>query len=354
MSSVQKKQSRNVGLAPGTAVFLGDKRVEQPTVSVMSYGPSSVYEGVVANPEDCRGWLGRAAVTWINVVGLHDTEMLQRVADVFSMHPLTLEDIVNTLQRPKLEDTGSSLFLVLKILRRHPETRAIAAEQVSIVLGKDYVLTFQEIDGGLFDPIRNHIRAGKGRIRQMGGDYLAYSLLDAIVDNYFVMIEDMDDDIEQLQERVLKRADAAGIRSIHAFKAEMVFLRRNLWPLRELVSALEKSESDLIGDGLSPYLRDVYEHTVQVIDSIEAIRDMLAGTMDIYMTSVSNRMNEVMKLLTAIATIFIPLTFIAGIYGMNFEIMPELKWRYGYAAVWAVMIGVAVGMAIYFRRRKWM
>jgi magnesium transporter len=341
-------------MAPGTVVFLGDKRVEQPTVSAISYGPSNVYEGVVATPEDCRGWLGRAAVTWINVEGLHDTEMLQRVADVFSMHPLTLEDIVNTSQRPKLEDMGDSLFLVLKMLRRHPETRAIVAEQVSIVLGKDYVLTFQEIDGGLFNPIRNHIRAGKGRIREMGCDYLAYSLLDAIVDNYFVMIEDMDDDIEQLQDAVLKRADASGVRRIHAFKAEMVSLRRNLWPLRELVSALEKSESDLISDGLSPYLRDVYEHTVQVIDSIEAIRDMLAGTMDIYMTSVSNRMNEVMKLLTAIATIFIPLTFIAGIYGMNFETMPELKWRYGYAAVWAVMIGVGVSMAIYFRRRKWM
>ena len=352
MPRLMKRHSQNSGLPPGTLLYLGDKQ-GGTTITVIDYDKNDVRERAIEAPEECRQYVDKSTVTWINVIGLHDTETLQKVGDVFAIHPLAMEDVVSSGQRPKMEDHGEYILLTLKMLYRQQKTGAVVAEQVSIILGRDYVLTFQEVEGDVFDVIRTRIRTAKGRIRGMGCDYLAYALLDAIVDNYFIVLEDVGDRIEDLQDQVIKEADPETLQVIHRLKGEMIFMRKNLWPLRELVGGLEKSESPLVGDSLAPYLRDVYEHTVQVIDTVESQRDMLAGTLDIYMTTVSNRMNEVMKVLTVIATIFIPLTFIAGVYGMNFETMPELKCPWGYAAVWTVMILVGLGMVAYFKSKKW-
>jgi len=243
---------------------------------------------------------------------------------------------------------------VVKMLYRSPKTQEIVAEQVSLIMGRNAVISFQEVEGDVFDVIRDRIRNAQGRIRKMGADYLAYALLDAIVDNYFTVLEDVGEKIELLQEEVVVKADPETLKTIRQLKTDMVFMRRILWPLREVVSTLEKGESPLIRKGTRPYLRDVYEHTIQVIDSVESLRDLLAGSLEIYMTSVSNRMNEVMKVLTIMATLFIPLTFVAGVYGMNFQHMPELGWRYGYVAVLVVMALIAAGMLLYFKRKRWL
>lgn len=354
MAGLMKKHSGKAGLPPGTLVHVGEKRVGEPAISIIHYDESCVNERTVAAPDECRQYINRSTVTWINVTRLHDTVLLQELGDVFDIHPLVLEDIVNTGQRPKLEEHGQSIFCVAKMLYGDADTGEVVAEQVSFVLKKGVLLTFQEVEGDVFDIIRSRIRAGEGRIRRTGCDYLFYALLDAIVDNYFAVLENVGDRIESVQERVLQKPEARILEKIHRLRRDMIFMRKNLWPLREVVSGLERTENRLIPADLAPYLRDVYEHTVQVIDNVEMLRDMLSGALDTYMTAAGNRMNEVMKVLTIIATIFIPLTFIAGIYGMNFENMPELKWPLGYAAIWLVMLLVTLGMVLFFRRKKWL
>ena len=353
MNTHTKRHSKKSGLPPGSLVFMGEQRVEKVTITVLDYNERAVHERPVATPADCRPYVEKETVTWINVTGLHDTKLLSEIGEVFKIHPLILEDVLNTGQRPKFEDNNEYLFCVVKMLYRGKGDGEVVSEQVSLVLGRGYLLTFQEMEGDVFDMIRDRIRTGKGRIRKMGCDYLAYALLDAIVDNYFTVLEDIGDKIECLQDAVTERPELDTLQTMHQLKREMIFMRKNLWPIRELVSEIEKSESDLLSEGLSPYLRDVYGHTFQVIDTVEAWREMLSGALDIYMTGVSNRMNEVMKVLTVIATIFIPLTFIVGVYGMNFEHMPELRWKPGYAAVWGLMICVGIGMAVFFKRKKW-
>lgn len=354
MHPLIKKRANKAGLPPGAVVYIGEHRTGEPVISVIDYDKTSVQERTIDTPEECRQYIGRSTVTWVNVSGIHNTALLKEVGEVFGLHPLVLEDIANTGQRPKLHDLGDGLFMVLKMLYRDAKSDEIVPEQVSLLLGKDYVLSFQEVEGDVFDAIRERIRTAKGRIRTMGCDYLAYALLDAIVDGYFIVIESLSDQIESVQDKVVEGANPEMLQQIHGLKRDMVFMRKNLWPLREMVGGLEKSESDLVSQVMAPYLRDVYEHTIQVIDNVELLRDMVSGALDTYMTTMSNRMNEVMKVLTVIATIFIPLTFIAGIYGMNFENMPELKWPFSYAAVWIVMIITAIGMLIFFRRRKWL
>ena len=347
------RRSKKAGLPPGSPVFLGKKRVDDVTITVMDYEDGEVHEAAIDSPEACRPYLDTDSVTWINVIGLHDAEVLSELGAVLDIHPLVVEDILNTAQRPSLEDHGSYIFCVVKMFYRGEGHGAIVSEQVSLVLGRGCLVTFQEVEGDVFGVIRDRIRDGQGRIRRMGCDYLAYALLDAIVDNYFVVLEDVGDRIEDLEERVLDHPDPKSLQGIHRLKRDMIFMRKNLWPLREVVNNLDRSESDLISKGLTPYLRDLYEHTFQVIDTVETWRDMLSGALDIYMTGVSNRMNEVMKVLTVIATIFIPLTFVAGIYGMNFKHMPELDWLFAYPAVLFIMLIIGVGMAIFFKRKRW-
>lgn len=349
-----KRRSRKAGLPPGTLVYIGDKKTEKAFINIIDYNEAEVQEKSAVTPEECREYVDKSTVTWINMTGLHDTDILQKLGDVFGIHPLILEDIVNTSQRPKLEDYGDYLFLVFKMLYHSSRDGSIVSEQMSLVLGRNYVLSFQEIPGDIFDAIRERIRAGKGRIRKHGCDYLAYTLLDAVVDHYFVVLEDLGDRIDLLQEKVLVNTDRNIVHELHNLKKEVIFMRKNLWPLRELVSGLEKSESHLIHKTMIPYLRDVYEHTVQVLDTVESLRDVLSSVFEIYLSNMSNKMNETMKILTLIATIFIPLTFIAGVYGMNFENMPELKWEMGYAGVWIIMILTASGMCVFFKRKKWL
>jgi len=354
MSRIVKKHSSTAGKPPGTLIFVGDKQTDHVEIGVMDYDADGVREHPIEKPEDCRGFLNDSTVTWINIVGLDDTETLGRVGNVFGLHPLVMEDVVHTGQRPKIKDHGDYIFILFKLLRPAAAGSAISVEQVSLIVGKNYVLSFKEVSGDIFGMVRDRIRDGLGRIREAGPDYLAYALLDAVVDHYFLVLEDVGDQIEALQERVFSEIGADVLRDLHRLKSAAVFLRKNIWPLREVAGELERSESLLINDSTSPYLRNVYEHIVQAIDVLEALRDMLSGALEIYLSTSGNRMNEIMKVLTLIATIFIPLTFVAGIYGMNFEHMPELKWRCGYLLVWLVMIGMSAGMWLFFKRRKWL
>lgn len=304
--------------------------------------------------EECYPFKDRPTIIWINIDGIHEIETLEKLGDCFGLHPLTLEDILNTDQRPKIEDYGEYIFIVLKMLYPDDDTGEILSEQVSLVLGKNFVISFQEREGDIFNSVRERIRSGKGRIRKMGADYLVYSLLDSIVDNYFIILEKLGERIEFLEEKLIINPVPETINLIHKLKREMIFLRRSVWPLREVIGSIERGESSLIKGSTNIYLRDVYDHTIQVIDTIETFRDILSGMLDIYLSSVSNRLNAVMKVLTIIATIFMPLTFIAGIYGMNFKYMPELEWRLGYPVILLTMVSIGVLMLVSFRKKKWL
>jgi len=293
-------------------------------------------------------------ITWINIDGLQRIDVIERIGKQFGIHPLVLEDIANTGQRPKMEDYIDYLFVVLKMLQYSEEDNEIKGEQVSLILGSNWVVSFQETEGDVFDPIRERIRTNKGRIRKMGPDYLVYVLMDAIVDNYFAVLERVGERIEEIEEEIVANPSPETLQTIHDLKRQMIMLRKSVWPLREVISRLERWESKLINESTDIFLRDLYDHTIQVIDAVETFRDMLSGMLDIYMSSVSNRMNEVMKVLTIIATIFLPLTLVAGIYGMNFRIMPELEWDWGYPFALIVMLSVGIVMLLYFRRRKWL
>jgi len=347
------KRVGKTGLPPGTPVFIGDKKTESAKITILDYDETQFQEREVKKIEECFPFKDTPTVTWINVDGVHDVGFIQKLGEAFDLHPLIIEDIVHTQQRPKMEESENYIYIVLKMLYLDNEKSETQVEQVSLVLGKNFVISFQEKEGDIFEAIRERIRNGKGRIRKMGTDYLAYALIDAVVDHYFIILEKDGEKIEELEDKVVADPKPETLQSIHRLKREMIFLRRSVWPLRELVNSLERGESPLIHKTTRIYLRDVYDHTIQVIDTLETYRDMLSGMHDTYLSSISNRMNEVMKVLTIIATIFIPLTFIAGIYGMNFEFMPELKWRWAYFVVWGVIIVVALSMVAFFRRKKW-
>jgi len=351
---VTKRRSSKAGLPPGTLIHVGEKKVESVRITFIDYDEQCFQEKHVSNIEECLKLKDTPTVTWINIDGLHDIELLEKLGKGFELHPLVLEDILSTGQRPKFEDYEKYVFIVLKMISFSEENQSIEVEQVSLVMGPNFVISFQERVGDVFEQVRDRIRNLKGRIRKMGADYLAYSIIDAVVDNYFVILEKSGEKIEAMEEEVVSRPREKTVQKIHSLKREMISLRKSIWPLRELIGGLQKSESSLINETTDIYLRDVYDHTIQIIDTIESFRDMVSGLLDVYLSSLSNRMNAVMKVLTIIATLFIPLTFVAGIYGMNFKYMPELEWRWSYPIVWLVMISVAVVMLIYFRKKKWL
>ncbi len=353
MARFIKKRSKKVGLPPGTLVHIGEKKTEKVRITVIDYDEAQFQEKEAKTIEECSPLKDKTAVRWINMEGIHQVETLEKLGNCFELHSLILEDILNTDQRPKREDFEDYIYTVLKMLYYDDKSGEIITEQISLILGPNFVISFQEGGGDVFDPIRERIRNAKGRIRKMGADYLAYALIDAIVDNYFVILEELGEKIEYLEEELVTDPTSETLQAIHSLKREMILLRKSVWPLREVISSLEREESSLIRESTGIYLRDVYDHTIQVIDAIETFRDMLSGMLDIYLSSISNRMNEVMKVLTIIATVFIPLTFIAGLYGMNFKYMPELEWRWGYAAVLLTMTVIGISMVIYFKRRKW-
>ena len=354
MPRLIKKVSKTIGLPPGTLMHVGDKSAERIKITVIDYDEKQLQEKEIMAIEDCFSFRDTSTVTWINIDGIDDIEIIEKIGSHFGFHPLMMEDIVNTAQRPKLEGFDDYLFIVLKMLDCDENSGEIQAEQVSLILGANFVISFQEKKGDIFDAIRERIRSAKGRIRKAGADYLAYSLLDAVVDNYFLILEKSGEKITEMEEELVANPAPQTLWVIHRLKRDIIFLRKSVWPLREVVNGLERSESKLVKKSTHIFLRDVYDHTIQVIDTIESFRDMISGMLDIYLSSISNKMNEVMKVLTIIATIFIPLTFIAGIYGMNFKYMPELGWRFGYAMIWFVIGIIALIMIAYFKKKRWL
>jgi len=354
MTSEDIPRSEKVGLSPGTLMHVGAKRTAKTRITVIDYDAAGFIEKEVASVEECFPFKETATVTWINVDGVHDASVIEKLGARFDIHPLVLEDIMTTTQRPKTEDLGGEVFVVLRMIEYDEKCSEMTADQLSVILGPNYVISFQETPGDCFGPVRERIRNGKGRIRKLGPDYLAYALIDAVVDNYFFVLEKLSEKIDDLEERLIAEPRRELLHEIHALKRSMIDLRKSVWPLREVVSGLERLESPLIKKSTGVFLRDVYDHAIQVIDTVESFREILTSMVETYLSSVSNRMNEVMKVLTIIATIFIPITFFVGVYGMNFEFMPEIKWRYGYAFVWAVIIAAVVTMLSYFRRKKWL
>jgi magnesium transporter len=349
-----KRRSQKAGLPPGTLVHIGEQKTDKVRIRLITYSENDFQETEGALVTGTAPSKDPKTVTWLNIGGIHKVEVIEAVGKTYDLHPLLLEDIVNTEQRPKLDDYGPYLFVVLKMLCPDKSGKLIQAEQVSLVTGPTFVLSFQENGTDVFEPIRERLRTGKGRVRSLGADYLLYSLVDAVVDNYFTVLELLGERIERLEDELVADPQREVLHQIHDVKRELLFIRRSVWPLREVVSGLSRGESSLIQPGTRLYLRDVYDHTIQVIDTIESFRDLTASMLDIYLSSISNRMTAVMKVLTIITTIFMPLSFIAGVYGMNFEHMPELDWRWGYPFALGIMAALGLGMLWFFRKQKWL
>lgn len=353
MTKPIKTAAMKKGLHPGTLIHVGERKVENVRMTVIDYDRDMFVEREYKIVDECLEYADRDTVTWINVNGLHDTGIINRIGEHFGIHSLVLEDILDTDKRPELDDYVDYIFIILKMILVDKETGRIDAEQVSMLLCRNTVISFQEGEGDVFETIRERIRTGKGRIRGAGADYLFYALTDAVVDNYFVALEEIGELIENIEDELLENPSGETLRDIYELKRELVLLRKYTFPLRELVHKFQISESPLIDANTKLYIRDLYDHAMQIMDTTDSYRDMIAGMLETYLSLASNRMNEVMKVLTVMATIFIPLTFIAGVYGMNFENMPELRHRLGYPGVMLLMLIVGLGMVYYFRRRKW-
>ena len=341
------------GMSPGTMVFIGEQQVDKARIDIIRYDDAGLKEMSDVSPEQCRDCSAASGVTWINVNGIHNVALIELLGKHFDLHPLTLEDIVNTTQRPKVEEFPNYVYVVLKMMVFDEAANRLEIEHVSLILGNNYVISFQEREGDVFGYVRERIRNAKGRIRSMKADFLAYALMDAAVDHYFLAVERIGDRIEDMDDHIMSHPKPGDIQNVHHLKREILKFRKAVWPLREEVGALEKSETALIRPETRVFLRDLYDHIIQIIDMVETFRDILGGIHDTYLSSVSNRMNEIMKVLTIISTIFIPMTFIAGVYGMNFEHMPELKWPFGYYLTWGVMLMIAFSLLYFFKRRKW-
>jgi magnesium transporter len=348
------RPSRKIGMSPGSLVHVGQRYAEDITVEVHWFGPDGAFEReAVYDVAELESYRHRGGVLWVDVNGIHDADVIGRIGQVFNLHSLLLEDVLNAHQRPKLEQHGDQLYLVLRMLLTGGD-HDVEMEQVSIVLGDQYVLTFQERSRDTFDAVRRRLAEPSSRMRQQGADFLAYALVDTIVDNYFAVLEMVGDRIEALEDAVVLDPNRDTLTDIYDVKSTLADLRRAIWPLRDALSTLARGDSPRVSPGTLPYLRDVTDHTIRTIDTIETYRDTAATLIDLYMSSVSNRMNDIMRVLTVIATIFIPLTFIVGIYGMNFTHMPELQASWGYPGVWAVMVVIVLGLIVFFRRRGWL
>ena len=349
-----KKTSKKAGLSPGTLVHIGEKKAETTMFSLINYDHKQLQEKELATIDESFPYKDTPPVTWINIDGLHEIDIIEKIGHHFDIHPLTLEDIVNTGQRPKAEDYDDYVFIVFKMLLYDDVNTHITSEQVSLILGAHYLISFQEKEGDVFNFVRERIRKGKGRIRKSGPDYLTYALIDATVDHYFFILEKVGEKLEQIEEELLENPQPRTLQSIHSLKREMIYFRKQVWPIRELLNHLMHEESQLIQESSHIFFRDIYDHTIQVIDTIESMRDVLTGMLDLYLSTLSNKMNEVMKVLTIMATIFIPLTFVAGIYGMNFKFMPELEWKWSYPILWGILVAIFVFMLFWFKRKRWL
>jgi len=349
----KKKASSKIGLPPGSIVYLGEKKVDKVTIKVTEYDEAGAETYEIKSVEEIDPFTDTPQVTWVSVCGLHETDFLKQVGEKFKVHPLVLEDILNTDTRPKIEITDDYLFIVMKLMIFNPEQKILETEQVSFILGRSFLFSFSERTDEIFNPVRDRITSQLGKIRKRGGDYLLYALMDIVVDNYFLALEKTEERIELLDDEVINNPDQSQIQSIYNLRNLLLTIRKSFWPSREIVNQLIKDDSDLLEESIEPYLRDLYDHTIHINETIEQQREITNSLMEIYLSMMSNKMNEVMKVLTVIATIFIPLTFIVGIYGMNFKFMPELEWPWAYFAVWGVMIAVVIAMVFYFRKKNW-
>ena len=353
--SLGQRRQENITLPESVVPPKTEREIK---ISIITYDESGAHEKTVARIEDCLPpkevhGKGPSEVTWINISGDLSSEVTAVLGRQFNLHPLLLHNLRTPNQRPKIEDYEEHVFIVLRMLRYNGDTHRVEDQQASIILGPGWVLSFEEEAWNTYDEIRDRINNAGGRIRKMGSDYLAYSLLDAVVDSFFLVLEKLGDRVEAMEDAVVLHANPHTLAAIHRLKRELLFLRRSTWPLREVLSTLQRGESPLLSGQILVYLRDVHDNTLQVIETVETFRDIVTGTLDIYLSSASNRMNEIMTVLTIIATIFIPLTFITGIYGMNFHWMPELLWHYGYFWALGLMLVVALGMIAYFKHKKW-
>lgn len=347
------KRTRKVGLPPESMLYTGEQKIAEPYLSVVTYDNKECAYLAEATLDQSLFSRKEEQTTWVSVIGLQNVDLIKQVGTNFNIHPLVIEDILNIDQRPKVEEYDNYLFITLKMLNWNNEKHIFTTEQVSLIVGQGFLLSFQEEEIPLFGQIRQRLTRGQARLREHGSDYLAYSLLDAITDQYFVVLEGIGEHIEKVEKTIIAHPSSKDAQYLYHLKQQMFLLRKTVWPLRELINHLLHVDTKLISSFTTVYLRDVYDHTVHVIDTIETYRDMLAGLLDVYLSSLTNRMNEVMKVLTIIATIFIPLTFITSIYGMNFEYMPELHWRWSYPTILMIMLGIGIGMVIYFKRKKW-
>ncbi|MEL6924989.1 MAG: magnesium/cobalt transporter CorA [Bacteroidota bacterium] len=343
-----------LGLVPGSVVYTGNQQVEKVLMHYLQYDEQHIEEHVFDSHQDAT--LHESAdeeVDWYDLRGLHDTELLKVIGKQFTIHPLVMEDVADIYQRPKFEEYENGIFVIIRALYFDKTKVEIKTEQVAIFFNRGLLLSFQETDSDLFEEVRHRLQTGRGRIRKRGADYLCYALLDNIVDHYYVVFEEVEEVIENLEEQLLDQPDSSMKQRIHQLKKELLTARKSISPLREAVSRFSKSENELIQDNTTVFTRDLYDHTIQIMDMVESYRDMLNGLQDLYLSEISFRMNQVMQVLTIITTIFVPLSFLAGLYGMNFEHIPELHYRYGYFVLLSVMLLIAIGLLLFFRRKGW-
>lgn len=354
-----KYRKKKKDLSPGSSVFTGDKKVDQIIITIFNYDEQQFEEKKIESIEELKLLKENAKMLWVNLAGIHDVTLIEKVCEIFGIHSLAIEDILNVNHSPKIEEHDNFLFLILKMIDFDKTKRDLNIEQISIILGKNYVITFQENTGDVFDVIRERIRTAKGRIRKAGADYLMYRLLDAIVDNYFITLEYVDDKIEFVEEKLLDESEDSYLKEIHSLRKDILKLRRAVYPMRDMTYYLQRGENPLIQKSTIMFARDLHDHIANNIETIENYREIINGVLEVHLSNASHRMNQVIKLLTIISTIFIPLTFIVGIYGMNFNTevsifnMPELNWKYGYPFVMLVMLVIALGFVIFFKRKKW-
>jgi magnesium transporter len=349
--------AKKAGSAPGTVIYTGDRDSGEPVrVTAFDYDGDRLIEKEGLSPAECGRFLQSESVTWINVDGVHDAKLVQQVCEEFRIHPLTIEDICSIGQRPKIEEYPSYVFIIIEALelRRDGDRQYVIAEQVSIIMGPTFVLTFQEAAGDGWDPVRKRLRAQAGRLRRDGADYLTYALLDAVVDDYFVVIGEIGQEIDGYEDEAFTGVDRSFLQRVHDLKRQLLVFRQAVWPLREVTGHLTHADTDWIKPGTAPFLRDLHDHVTQVIETGEIYRESATALIELYLASSGNRLNEVMKVLTILATIFIPVTFVAGIYGMNFDYMPEIHWRLGYPFSLLSMWCIAAGLVWYFKRQGWL
>jgi len=355
----KRNRTKKSGLPPGALVYVGQgdddlSKLAEPTLTLISYNADVFEETTISTQALASLNADAGKKLWLNVHGIHDTNMIKQIGQIFGLHPLVLEDILNTEQRPKLDEYGEYLFMETRYFYYEKESLSVSSEQISIVLGRNFILTFQERSTGAFAPVRERLRSNNSPMRSLGVDYLAYSLLDCIVDKYFLVLEQMDDDSEALEDALLANPSITQLHSIHLLKRASIELRRVVWPLREVINHLARNEHGFFNAATIPYLRDIYDHTVSFIESLESIRDTLAGLMDIYMTGVSNRVNLEVRALTVVAMLFMPATLIAGIFGMNFNYMPWIHAHHGFWWAMSIMAAIAILMLMIFWRRQWL